>query len=421
MADAREARPARERRWFGPGRSAGSTPWRAGVERALRRVRDLGVVGWLRLERDTVVQLARTSLAAGAAWEAAARLAGSRLPALASLAAIVVSQVTLSKTLAQGAQYVVAVVVGVALALLAVEVAGANALVVTGAIFAALLVGRALRLGAQATQVAFSALLVLALGTAYGVERTIDAAIGAVVGIAVNVVLPPPTFVAAAGRSLRGVGEDLAGLCTDVATGLEADWGEDTARGWLRRARGIDEDLDAAAEAVERGGEGLRYNPRGRLPSSGDAEALGRHEEALHALEHAVTQVRGVARTLLDLHQARGGVPAPAGPVLAAVADLLVAAGAAARSFGVLQDTEPAAWADEREVLRDAVRTGEEARDASARALRALPVPGDPLARALASVLVDAERLLRELDPDRGEHTGAVPDPRPASPPTRDR
>lgn len=112
----------------------------------------------------------------------------------------------------------------------------------------------------------------------------------------------------------------------------------DLARAWRRlRSRGLREWLtlerDAirlvvkTAPAVERGEESVHYNPMARTA----AESVARLAEGSTAVEHAATQVRGIARTLREL-RVRGIEWSPAAAAtLAEYAELLAAVGTARR------------------------------------------------------------------------------------------
>ena len=397
--------------------------WRAGIERAVRRVRGAGLLGWFRLERDVIGQVARTSLSAALAWALASHVLGSQLPALASLAAIITSQVTVSQTLRRAAEYVAAVVLGVLAALALADALGAGSWSVGVMIFLALSVGRALRLGQQANQVAVSALLVLSLGVGYGAERAYDALLGAVLGVLVNLVLPPPTRVEAIGRELHRIGEDLGALCQDLADILgRGEVVVGSARSLLHRGREITDDARDAEAVVRQGQESVRYNLRGRMAT----DVLARHAEALDALTHAANQVRGMCRTLHDM--ARGGrtpsedsaaTPEGTTAVLTALAGVLVEAATAVRRFGQLQAVAPDGVPSRLTRLRDAVARGRLACAEAGRRLESLPATAGRVDRELGSLLVDAERVLREVDPDAGPHAGAIPPGR--AEPVRDR
>jgi hypothetical protein len=364
------------------------------VREGWRRLRGLGLRRWLTLEQDTLLQIAKTALAATVSWELAIVVLHSTLPALAALGAILTVQVTVKQTVTFGIQQVVGVTVGVGAAIVLVGVVGVHLWSVAVVILGALVVGHLLRLGRQVNQVAISALLVLALGSGYGGVRVIDTLLGAVVGVLVNALIVPPTHVQNAAAEIARVAEDLGLLLVDMARGLRAGWDHKAAQDWLRRARELDGARARAGEAVRRGDESLVYNPLAR----GEAESVARLTEAHTALEHVATQIRGAARALADLH----GDPA-AGPVLEALADPLEQAGAAVAAFGQLQTDGSDTARTELQRAHDAAAAGLEKVSA---ALAELPPEQD--ARTLVSLYVDVGRLLHEIDPVAGAHTGAV-------------
>jgi hypothetical protein len=365
------------------------------VREGWRRLRGLGLRRWLTLERDTLRQIAKTALAATVAWELSIVLLHSTLPALAALGAILTVQVTVKQTVTFGVQQVVGVTVGVGGALVLVGVLGVHLWTVALLILLALAVGNLLRLGRQVNQVAISAVLVLALGTGYGSVRIVDTLLGAVVGVLVNALLAPPTHVQAAAAEIARVAEDLGLLLADIGRGLRRGLDHRSAQDWLRRARDLDAARARAGDAVRRGNESLVYNPLAR----GEAEAVARLTEAHTALEHVATQVRGTARALADLH----GDPS-ATPVLGALADQLGQTGAAVAAFGRLQ------VAGQRGPAREELRRAHDAAAAGLEkvsvALAGLPSEQDP--RTLVSIYVDVGRLLNEIDPTAGAHTGAL-------------
>ncbi|HVQ91236.1 MAG TPA: aromatic acid exporter family protein [Mycobacteriales bacterium] len=382
--------------------------WLANARRGWHQIRARGLRGWLTLERNTVRQVAKTALAATIAWELARVVLGSPVPALAALGAIITVQITVRQTVARGLQQVVGVVVGVGAAIMLARYLGVHAWSVALVILAALLLGRLLRLGPQANQVAISGLLVLSLGTGYGAARIWDTLLGAVIGVVVNMLIAPPTYVEAAAAALRGVGADLGLLLTEIGAALcRGGWDDRTARGWLDRARTLNRDQRAATAAVEQADESVQFNPRARAV----AESVARLVEAALALEHATTQTGGIARTLLELSQDGGPARSVAADrALARYGELLSVVGTVAAGFGRLQSGSAG---DQARVARaELVRAhaaGIANRNLVEQALADIP-PTDALAgRTLAAVLVDADRLLHELDPDHGAHTAAVP------------
>ncbi|HST67722.1 MAG TPA: aromatic acid exporter family protein [Mycobacteriales bacterium] len=364
-----------------------------------RRLRKIGLRRWLTLEQDTLRQIAKTAVAATLSWELAIELLHTPIPALAALGAILTVQVTVKQTVTFGIQQVVGVTVGVGGAIAVVRVLGVHTWTVGIVILIALVVGHLLRLGKQVNQVAISALLVLALGTGYGTLRIVDTLLGAVVGVLVNALLAPPTHVQSAAAEIARVAADLGLLLADIGTGLRTRWDHRAAQDWLRRARELDGARARAGDAVRRGDESLLYNPLAR----NEAEAVARLTEAHTALEHVATQLRGVTRALSDLSDQAGADFLGTGSlaaVTAALADPLEQAGAAVAAFGRLQ-----VGGDRTELERahDAAVAG---MTHVSDALERLPSEDDP--RTLVSLYVDAGRLLHEIDPADGAHTGAV-------------
>jgi hypothetical protein len=89
---------------------------------------------------------------------------------------------------------------------------------------------------------------------------------------------------------------------------------------------------------------------------------------------------------------------------VAALADPLEQAGAAVAAFGRLQvDDRGGTRHSELARAHDAAVAG---LDKVSAALAQLPAEDDP--RTLVSIYVDAGRLLHEIDPVAGAHTGAV-------------
>jgi hypothetical protein len=381
------------------------------VVRLWRRLRAGGPREWLTLERDAVRLVVKITLAATLAWELSRLVLPHGTPALASLGAILTVQVTIRSTVYRGLQQSVGVVVGVGGAVLLARLLGVHAWSVGLIILAALLLGRLLRLGTQANQVAISALLVLALGANYGAARIWETLLGATVGVLLNLALASPTYVEQAGRTLRGVGTDVGVLLTEIGDGLRGDWDARTAQGWLDRAREITRAQQGALDAVGRAEESIHFNLRAR----DEAESVARLAEGARALEHVVSQVRGIARTLLELSRADPAPSAATTAALAAYAALLPLAGTAVAAFGRLQaetggqsETGKAETGGEAELVR-AHAGARASRDAVERARRQVPTTEGAASRALAAVLVDTDRLLYEVDPVHGAHTAAVP------------
>jgi uncharacterized membrane protein YgaE (UPF0421/DUF939 family) len=386
---------------------------RSRLEQAQARLRQLGWRESLSIERDVLRRILKSTLAATASWVAADALGGQR-PVLAALAAIIVVQVTVRSSLARSIQLTVAVTLGLGGAVVIGDVVGQHWWSIGLIVLVGLVVGELFRLGALSGQVAISAMLALSLGNAYGIQRALDTALGAFIGVIVSLLIVPPSYVSETGRTLRALGEDLGALLVDMGTGMAKRPGKDTVRRWLARARDLSADSRAAIGALKQGEESLQFNPRAR----GELDQLDRLSEARRAVDHGINQTRGIARSLIDMPRPHENHDVEA--ALTALGQLMIEAGHAVAAFGRL--AEDTTRADDREAL---TRVSATSPAMSARAVDALgtmpeqhtaapvrfPPEDDDLAalnRLLTSVYVDLERLIKEFDIVSGEHRSAV-------------
>ncbi len=372
---------------------------RTRVEQRLARLRALGVRGAFTIEGATLRRLVKSTAAATLAWEVCSLIHNPR-PVLASLAAILVVQVTVRTTFSRSIQLTVAVMIGLAGALLLGRVLGLHWWSIGLIVLAGLVVGELLHLGPFSSQAAISALLALSLGSTYGYQRAVDTAIGALIGVLVNALIAPPTYVQEASQALHSIGDDLATLIGDIAVGLRAPPDRRTVERWLTRAREIAGAARSADATVSQGEESLQFNHRARA----EYERLKRIAEARLAFEHATSQTRGIVRSLLDLGDALHE-PSSA-PVLLGLGDLLLGTQGQVLAFGRLQE-RPDSAAD-REAALSAHAAAMVGRDRAAAALKAVPTADAATTRLLASILVDGERLMREVDVRGGAHMSAV-------------
>lgn len=371
---------------------------RVWLEQRAARLRAFGVREALTIEGATLRRIIKSTVAGTVAWEVAA-LINSPRPVLASLGAILVVQVTVRASLARSIQLTVAVTIGLAGALLLGHLLGLHWWSIGLITLSGLVVGELLRLGPFSPQAALSALFALSLGSAYGYQRMVDTAIGAGIGVLVNALIAPPTYVQEASQGLRRIGDDLGVLLADIGSGLPSGPDRGAVERWLARAREISEAAHAAEGTVGQGEESLRFNPR----ASDQMDHLERLGDARLAFEHAVNQTRGLVRSLLELHPELGS--AELAPVLEALGELLREAGVQVGMFGRLQQ-QPDSVAD-RGASERAHEAALAARDRAANALRTLP-PATGTGRLLASILVDGERLIREVDIRDGAHIAGV-------------
>ena len=344
----------------------------------------------------------KTTLAAVLAYLLAVGLLGDQVPPLlAPLTALLVAQLTVLRTVRSSLERVGSVVAGVLVAVLLSRVVGLTWWSLGLAIFASLVVGRLLRLGEHTLEVPISAMLVLAVvgptGTA-ALGRVIETLIGAVTGVAVSVLLRPPVYVQPAGDAVGALASEMAELLSSMGEELTEGWSAGQARAWQERAQELDRPLAAARTALARGEESLRLNPRRRRVREG-ASSL---RAALAALEHAAVPVRGVTLDLADLAEAveRRGQAEP--ELLVALGRLLVEVGGGVAAFGQLVAPEVAGPPREAVPLHIALEIARTHRDVLAE-LMLVDARTDPeLWHVQGSLLANVDRLLREIDLERG-------------------
>jgi Aromatic acid exporter family member 1 len=371
------------------------------VRRAARRVArraDLGrLTRWRGQESTLGLRTAKTTLAAVVAWELALRLPGTTPPVLAPLTALLVTQVTLVKTITGSLQRVASVTAGVLMALVVAGLLGLHWWSVGLVIFVSLVLGRVLRLGPHRVEVPISALLVLTLGGTPGVARTrvLETLIGAGVGVVVNAVLVPPVYLQPAGEAIYELADDMARVLEAVAGDLAEGWSGEDAYERLLEARELDGQVGEAREAVSQAEDSLRLNPRRRLVGDPSDEL----REGLTTLEHSAILVRGICRSLVDLDSVTGGKgPDPA--LRAALAGLLRELAGAVRSFGELVAAGVPGPPPNQAPLLRALARARAGRGQVAAAMAAGPRDEPGAWPVHGHLLANVDRLLSELDPE---------------------
>jgi hypothetical protein len=351
---------------------------------------------------------AKTTLAAVLAYLLAAAMLGDRpAPLLAPLTALLVAQLTIFETVMSGVERVGSVVAGVVVAVLVSNFAGLTWWSLGIVIFASLVIGMVLHLGDHTLEVPISAMLVLAVtgqaGTA-ALDRVAETLIGAVTGVAVSVLLRPPVYVQPAGDAIGELASDMAELLTSMGEELTEGWSSGQARAWADRARGLDRPLRVAHVALARGEESLRLNPRQRRVREG-ASSL---RAAMAALEHAAVQVRAVTLDLADLAEAVEAKDQAEPELLVALGRLLVELGTGVAAFGQLVAPEVAGPPREAVPLHIALEIARTHRDVLAELMLVDARTDLELWHIQGSLLANVDRLLREIDLERGQDARRV-------------
>jgi hypothetical protein len=374
--------------------------WRQLVAREVSRLRREG--------RGAVLWSLRITVAATASYVVGLLIFPGTQPLLAPLTAMLVVQVTPVSLLASGLDRVVAVVSGVALAVVFATLAPLTWWTLGLLIFVAITLGQVLRLRSNLVEVAISGMLVLGVGSlgaeAAAGQRIAETLVGAAVGIAANLLFPPKVASADAGEAIDGLADELSGLllrAADELAALAEERGDlaGAARSWHDESRAITRDVPRIDELLVRAEEGRRLNVR----AVGTARVEPGLRQGLESLEHTAVAVRGMLRALAD---STYGAPwlddDVAEDVLLGLAETFRELAAGIDAFGqmVRDDADPARRPspEDAEVVRAALDGVHEAR-ARLEELIAADVGRDLLELHVA-VLATVRRTLRELDLD---------------------
>jgi uncharacterized membrane protein YgaE (UPF0421/DUF939 family) len=300
--------------------------------------------------RTQILLAAKVAVSAGIAWALALVVDPNTRPYFAPLAVILIVQPTVYNSLSRAFQRVVGVVLGVAAALAVSHFLTLSGWSIALIIFAGLLLGWSVRLGAQgAVQVPVSALLVFAVGSAtpgYGGRRVVDTLIGsaiAVLAVLASPTAPPPEQVVSdALAPLR----HCRGVLIEIGSAIRSAWTLEQAERWRKEALGLVETTTKAKQGYEDHLLTARWNARARR----QRPVLERADEALRVGERIAIQTRSIARALAD--------GAPAAHPMPAVGAMLVSTASAVDAYAAWV-ASPGESAD-RERLSDAIRVAGE-------------------------------------------------------------
>ncbi|MEU2898095.1 FUSC family protein [Streptomyces sp. NPDC001273] len=357
-------------------------------------------------ERDLLVQSLKAAAAALLAWLLAQVWLGDPMALMAPWVALVLVQATVYSSIVQGVRQFAAICVG------ALVASGAQAVTddTTGALALSVpvlvLLSNWPRFGDQGIYAATTAVFTIATGTVSAAavgHRLGQAALGAVIGIAVNALVLPPVH-------LRDVRENLAALARETGDVLhavagdlrEGEWDAQTAFGWLDASGRLQDRLEALRSARGWSRESLLLTsgilrtlhraPTAALPPEQEDQRFGRvtgHVTALtRSLAVAADENRTPAAPDAVVLRCYAELLELLGDSCRAEADRLVGGGQ--RADSLLDERTEAVMRDLHERLQEGLR--EQAGRGAARTA------------VLGTLLLQAENLWAELDggkPDR--------------------
>ena len=345
----------------------------------------------------------RITVAATVSYVAGVLLFPGTQPLLASLTAMLVVQVTPVSLLSSGLDRVVAVVAGVAIAVVFAELVPLEWWSLGVLIFVSISLGQLLRLQDNLVEVGISAMLVLGVG-ALGAgsaawQRVTETLVGAAVGIAVNLLLPPKVATADAGKAIDDLADSVSQLLRRAADDVEAAETADAltsqATEWLDESRRITHHIPVVGAALLHAEQGRRLNVR----AVGTPDVGPGLRQGLEALEHMAVAIRSLFRAVVDA-RLDDVTSRDIWPVLRQ-SFREMADGVDAFGQLVKDEADPAVRLTKDEV--EAVGTAREGLfDARIRLEDLLLADDDPARLELhAAVLSTVKRLLREMDLDQ--------------------
>ena len=317
-------------------------------------------------ERDALLLLVKAAIATVLAWQFAVRVLDSPVPFYAPMAALLVVDRTMVRSLSASAQRIAAVVLGLSVAWVVATVFGVTWWTMFGVILVALVIGRWSRLGEHGIQV--PAMVLLSLITVGGTDEQftyltiVETVAGGVIGVATNAIVFAPLHLTKPRQRVSALARQVRELLEEMAEGLRGDWDEQTARRWYRRGTEIGDKAPYVVDDIHTGRESTRFNLRDNLrPADVDWDG---YERTVTTLRRTVWEVTGIARTLVDAADERRRGPAPSDTFVAEYAVALDGLAQAVSQLGRHDDDATtrfdAGTAKAREVLtrlREQVRT----------------------------------------------------------------
>ncbi|WP_037357689.1 FUSC family protein [Amycolatopsis orientalis] len=285
-------------------------------------------------ERRTALQAAKATVAAVAAWLLSTQVLRLSQPFLAPYAAVFLVEATVYRSLLGWAQQVGSVTLGVLLAAGVSQLVPEQTATLAIVVFVGLLVGSWRRLGASGVWVGVTGMLLVTYGTARSSEllgdRLLETALGAAIGLAVNVLIFPPLYgerVAAAADRLASA---LAGLLENTAELVRGDEPPEELDEWLGQISDVRSLARAAEDASVLTREGRFLNLRKRSRHSGV-----QHERSLRTLGALWPPVEQLVEAVRTTSEGREPFVYPWPRARDAVADLLRELAAAVRDTAV--------------------------------------------------------------------------------------
>ncbi|SMY11161.1 FUSC family protein [Brevibacterium jeotgali] len=259
-----------------------------------------------------VLQIVKTVVAATAAWWLAVAVLGTSMPFLAPWVALLTVYPTVYQSLLRGAQTTVASWAGVGVSFLIGQYLGVDVWTFALAILIGMAASRIPGIRNEGVAIATTAVFVLSDGFTEQqpvlIDRITEVALGAAVGLIVNLILIPPLRDQQAARYVDHINRRMGTVFVTMADELESSWTTDHVDEWSREIEAMGEDLRSAWQSVRTAHESRRANPRQRRRRMGAqrAEEQADYAEILQRVDEGISHQRHLVRTLREAAYAPG-------------------------------------------------------------------------------------------------------------------
>ncbi|HLS34563.1 MAG TPA: aromatic acid exporter family protein, partial [Brevibacterium sp.] len=273
--------------------------------------------GWRRLASvltrpeftTDVLQIAKSVLAATAAWWFAVAVLDTSMPFLAPWVALLTVYPTVYQSVKRGAQTTVASWAGVGVAFLIGQYLGVNVWTFALAIVVGMAASRIPGIRNEGVAIATTALFVLSDGFAEQqpqlLDRIVEVAVGAAVGLLVNLLLIPPLRDRQAARYVDQINRRMGDVFIMMADELESSWTTDHDDEWSLEIESMGADLRHAWQSVRTAHESQWANPRRRRRAQ-RTEGEADYGEILLRVDEGISHQRHLVRTLREASYAPG-------------------------------------------------------------------------------------------------------------------
>ncbi|RNL85848.1 hypothetical protein EFW17_07820 [Halostreptopolyspora alba] len=363
-----------------------------------------GALGRLRSyggpEREAALIIVKSALAATVAWYLAAYLFGAQFPAFAPFSAVLMLQVTVYQSVLQSLRFVLAIVLGVSLQGLLALVFEPDVWTFAVVTLLALVIGRWRRLGSQGSQVvsaAFFAYAAFITGTdttdrlALLGSLVLLVLLGCGIGIVVNIAIVPPMRYRSAEYAVENLAKAVHGLLDDIAGAVrEGPATSGDSDDWRYRAHRLENLAERTRDTVDSAAESVRWNPRRLLLST--EPPFGGYRTVVDRMARISAQLSSIAETLSRTSDD------PQVPNRAFLERYGAFLGHTADATLLLAELDSDRLSDQVDRLAGYVEGAREEQSALTRATAEYEIDLADQARVYGGLLVDADRLLSELD-----------------------